>query len=84
METVSDADKGFVDQLLLLRPSSTTSYELIVEDTIKMRRSEKQKLIFSTLLGALPNDNVYFLMSAKELIEVSFLLIIATYGRILS
>lgn len=60
--------------LLLIRPVGMNNYQLIAEDEIQMQNAEPKYLIrFS--LGALPNDNQYFLLGTKELIEVKQILI---------
>lgn len=57
-------------QLLLIRPVGMDEYQLMAEDEIEMQNCEPKNL-GKFLLGALPNDNQYFLLGATELIEVS-------------
>lgn len=59
-------------QLVLLQPLSIDEFQLVAEDTIEMRFAEPKNLS-RFLVGALPQDNFYFLLGPKELIEVIFL-----------
>lgn len=62
-------------QLILLQPLSIDEFQLIAEDTIEMRFAEPKNLI-RFMVAALPEDNIYFLSSPRELIEVNFLILL--------
>lgn len=69
-ESQSQREAPFTAQLLLLKPISIQEYLLIAEDSIEMR-SVDLKHLHRFSICSLPLDNMYFLMGAREVIEVN-------------
>jgi len=58
-------------QLLLIRPLSLQEYSIEAEDSIEMR-NVNLKLLHRFSLCSLPMDDIYFILSPREAIEVSY------------
>ena len=64
-----DESSAFSAQLLLIKPISLKEFFIEAEDTIEMRNVSWKNLHRFTLCS-LPLDEVYFILSPREAIEV--------------
>lgn len=79
-EEEEEVEKAWLPRVWLVEPTGFNDYDLISEDIIEMRDSDRLQAHHYHLVG-IPLDSLYFLLGSRDMIEVRLHACLSLRGR---